>query len=64
VLKWRKHSPTISAVNYNVLGQGIVGSHLGVDMGFILATVVALVVRVILDPVLHDNDSDLERSAA
>ena len=49
---WLGMIPTIPQVNYNILGQGIVGNHIGVDFGFILAICTALVVRALLDVVL------------
>lgn len=42
-------------VSWNVLGQGIVGTRVGVDLGFIFAIVAAFVVRFIIDLVLPDS---------
>lgn len=36
-------------VSWNKLGQGLIGTHVGVDFGFILAIVTALVIRALLD---------------
>lgn len=49
------------AVDWNKLGQGLLGTHVGVDLGFILAIIVALVIRVILDVLLS---SGAQRSTA
>jgi purine-cytosine permease-like protein len=46
-------------VSWNVLGQGIVGTRVGVDLGFVFAIVAALVVRVIVDVVMSDDREGL-----
>lgn len=48
-------------VSWNKLGQGLIGTNIGVDFGFILAIVTALVIRVIVDAVLPESQ---QRSAS
>lgn len=45
----------LPAVDWGKLGQGILGSRVGVDLGFILAIVTALVIRILLDVALPDR---------
>jgi NCS1 nucleoside transporter family len=42
-------------VSWNVLGQGRVGTDIGVDFGFILAICTALVVQIVLDLVIPEE---------
>lgn len=42
-------------VTWNRLGQGLIGNNTGIDFGFILAIVTALVVRALLDVALPDH---------
>jgi NCS1 nucleoside transporter family len=46
-------------VSWNVLGQGLFGTRVGVDFGFVFAIVTALLVRVIVDLVLPDRTEGL-----
>ncbi|MBV9280743.1 MAG: hypothetical protein JOZ41_11720, partial [Chloroflexi bacterium] len=41
-------------VSWNKLGQGLLGTNVGVDLGFLLAIVTALVIRALLDVVLPE----------
>lgn len=52
---WFGMIPADPSVNWNVLGQGWIGKDSGVDFGFILAIVVAFVIRVLLDLLLHES---------
>ena len=42
-------------VAWNKLGQGLIGTNLGVDFGFVMAIVTALVLGVLLEHVLRDS---------
>jgi NCS1 nucleoside transporter family len=52
IAAWLGMIPAIPEVTYNVLGQGIFGTRVGVDLGFILAIATALIIRAILDVAL------------
>jgi hypothetical protein len=42
-------------VSWDRLGQGLLGTHLGVDLGFVLAIATALLTRLLLDVVLPES---------
>lgn len=52
----------IPPVDWNVLGQGWIGNRIGVDFGFILAIVTALVIRAVFDAV-QPRSSERARAA-
>ncbi|MGH2447935.1 MAG: purine-cytosine permease family protein [Chloroflexota bacterium] len=49
-------------VDWGKLGQGLLGTSVGVDLGFIAAIVTALVIRTLLDLVLPDRMQHLRES--
>lgn len=49
------------SVDWGKLGQGILGTQVGVDLGFVLAIAVALTLRILLDLILPASD---QRSGA